>query len=119
MQLNVNGSYKTNSKLNCEFLGDISPKNIKKLAEWIEVDGYMNLHLKSRYDKYLIVEGRADLSKPDLSVSSLGWNKESEDHNIIDFTAGMKDKDDILLRNIQYIFCIFWSGYSVVLAVNF
>lgn len=101
MQLNINGNYKASNELSYEFLGNISPKNAKKFTEWAEMDGYANLHLKLKHDEHLVIEGKADLSELELSINSLGWNNESEDHNIIDFTAEIKDKDDILLRNIH------------------
>ncbi|WP_339046273.1 AsmA-like C-terminal domain-containing protein [Candidatus Mesenet endosymbiont of Agriotes lineatus] len=101
MQLNVNGNYKASNKLSYEFLGNISPRNAKKFTKWAEMDGYANLHLKSRYDEHLVIEGKADLSELKLGISSLGWNNKLEDHNIVDFTAEIKDKDDILLRNVH------------------
>ncbi|WP_339047672.1 AsmA-like C-terminal domain-containing protein [Candidatus Mesenet endosymbiont of Phosphuga atrata] len=101
MQLNVNGNYEASNKLSYEFLGNISPRNAKKFTKWAEMDGYVNLNLKSRYDEHLVIEGKADLSELELSISSLGWNNESEDHNIIDFTAEIKDKDDIFLKHVH------------------
>ncbi len=101
MQLNVNGNCHKDKKLNYEFIGNISPKDIKKLAELMEIDGYANFHLKSRYDNNLIIEGDVNLSELELDIGDLGWKNKLEDHNSISFVAEIKDKNDILLKNVH------------------